>query len=586
MNVKKKSIAFFLRLRERARRQWAAYQSMLPVAAEGPVRLPMRAFSFSRQLDRLRWRAVGLSILKGLSLVVAAVLLSFTLRCWVDYLLVMPWLLRLAFLLAECVFMTFVLYRYVLWPLRHPPTDIQVSLRVEASHPRLRSRLVSTLQLNQPAVLDRCASPSLVRALTRQTEEFVSRLQVATAYPAKESLHMFGRALSVFLLAWTGLHAGGEAVPPLIRRAFLSTEPVPRKTMVYSETGDVTIGRGEDLQLLARAEGVLPESGKVEITFASGRTQSLDLPGLADDPGLYERAIETISDSFSYSFFIGDGKSRVHNVTVRDPPGIVNTTVRVIPPAYTHFAPRVYPVSAIQALPGSRIEVTAEADRPLRSGLITPSSVPDPGEMVVDAEDPARARGEFIVPLEGLRGFFLTLTDSKGIATGMSPLHPVRVTRDQTPEIRILYPVDIHQTVTPNADVLLSFEASDDIEVSHLRLVYRVNDGEESAIRLDLKEPGAKVRRRFNWKIGEHLAQPVERGDVIEFFFEVYDNNSFSGPGRGESRNYVARVVSQEEKRAELLSRVLDNFTGLSKIATSQFELNQQLGEIIEAVAD
>jgi hypothetical protein len=48
----------------------------------------------------------------------------------------------------------------------------------------------------------------------------------------------------------------------------------------------------------------------------------------------------------------------------------------------------------------------------------------------------------------------------------------------------------------------------------------------------------------------------------------------------------VARVVSPEEKRAELLARVLDNFTGLSKIATSQFELNQQLGEIIEAVAE
>ncbi|MEX2607324.1 MAG: hypothetical protein WD708_08265 [Kiritimatiellia bacterium] len=584
--MKEKTTAFLLRLRDRTRKQWAAYRSLLPKASEGPVRLPVRSFSFMRQLDRLRRRAIGLGILKGLSLAVAVVPLSFTFRCWVDYMLVMPWFLRLMFLTAELLFLSLVVYRFVLWPLRHPPTDIQVSLRVEASHPHLHSRLVSTLQLNQPGTLDRCGSPSLVRALTRQTEERVARLRFASAYPANESLRMFGRALAVLLLAAVGLYAGGEAVPPLIRRAFLSTEQVPRKTMVYSETGDATIGRGEDLRLLARAEGVLPGSGRIELTYASGRSQTLDLPALAGDPAFYERSIETISDSFTYTFLIGDGKSREYSVTVRDPPGIVNATVRITPPAYTHFEPLNLPLADIRALPGSVIEVIAEADRPLSAGRLTPSTVPGPAEMDVDPADSARVRGGFTVPLEGLRGFYITLTDSNGISTGISPLHPVRVTPDRPPDIRILYPVDIHQTVTPNAEVLLSFQASDDIEVNYLRLVYRINDGKESAIRLDLEEPGREVRRRFNWKIGEHLTQQVERGDVIEFFFEAYDNNTFSGPGRGESRNYVARVVSPDEKRAELLSRVLDNFTGLSKIATSQFELNQQLGELIEAVAE
>jgi hypothetical protein len=177
MNVKKKTNALLIHLRKRARKHWVAYRSMLPKGSEGPVRLPMRSFSFIRQLDRLRRRAIGLDILKGLSLVVAVVLLSFTLRCWVDYMLVMPWFLRLLFLLAELLFIALVMYRFVLWPLRHPPTDIEVSLRVEASHPQLKSRLVSTLQLNQPGTLDRGGSRSLVRALTRQTEELVSRLR-------------------------------------------------------------------------------------------------------------------------------------------------------------------------------------------------------------------------------------------------------------------------------------------------------------------------------------------------------------------------------------------------------------------------
>lgn len=586
MKVKATVKTLLRRQRTRLKKRRAEFSAMLPKAAEGPVRLPVRDFGFIAKIDRLRRRAVGLSILKGFSLAVAAVLLSLTLRCWLDYMLVMPWWLRLVFVLAELGFSAFVLYCLVLWPLRHPPTDTEVTLRVEASQPGLQSRLVSTLQLNQPGAVARGGSASLVRALTRQTEERVSHLRFAPAYPAGESLRMFARAVAVTLLSALMLHWGGEASPPLIRRAYLSTEPIPRKTMVYSETGDLTVGRGEDLRLRARAEGVIPENGQVEITYATGRTQRMDITPLDGNPGFFERSIEKVSTSFTYSFLIGDGESREHSVTVRDPPGLVDARVRVTPPAYTERAPQELSLSDIRVLPGSTIEVIAESDRPLRSGEITPVTVPDPVKLEVNAENPVQVRGGFTVPAEGLRGFYLRLTDSDGISTGATPLHPVRLTPDRPPEIQVLYPVDIHQTVTPDAEVLLSFQARDDIQVHHLRLVYRINDGEEAAVRLDLTEPAATLHRRFNWKFGEHLTEPVKRGDVIEFFFEVYDNNTFSGPGRGESRNFAARVVSTEEKRAELLARVLDNFTGLSKIATSQFELNQQLGTLIEAVDD
>ncbi len=552
----------------------------MPKAGRGPVRLANREFGFVGKLDRLRRRAQTLSAAEGLALATSVVLVSLLFRCLVDFWLVMPWLLRLGFLLAELLFAAAVIYRFVIWPFRHPPTDTDLALRVERARPILRGRLISTLQLNQPGATGGEASPALVRALTQQTEQSVRNLPFSPAFPAARPLRLVARAGGIVLIAIGSFVLADDAAPGLIRRAFLSLEQVPRKTLIYSETGDINIGRGDSVELLARTEGVLPRSGAVEIRYDSGRTQRLEMSPEEDQPRFFARTINAVSDSFTYRFQIGDGTSRTHSVTVRDRPAIAETRVRIHPPPYLDRPAQSAPLTDIRALPGGRIEITATADRPVDAGTITPHRAPGPAAMAPVSEEDDSVRGSFAVPTEGLSGLSLRVTDRKGVSSNPTPVYPVRVTPDAAPEIRILYPVDINQTATPRANLLLSFRARDDFAVNRIQLVYQVNRGEESVIEMDLEAPVPEVHRRFDWNLNG-FPRPLERGDLIGFRFEAFDQNDVTGPGKGERRDYLVRIVDQEEKQAELLGRVLDNFSDLSRVATDQFELNQQLGEII-----
>ncbi|MDB6034026.1 MAG: hypothetical protein JWM16_4364, partial [Verrucomicrobiales bacterium] len=53
------------------------------------------------------------------------------------------------------------------------------------------------------------------------------------------------------------------------------------------------------------------------------------------------------------------------------------------------------------------------------------------------------------------------------------------------------------------------------------------------------------------------------------------------GPGIGRSEHQLAKVVSESEKRADLLNRAGDYLGSINDVATDQEKLNRSLGTII-----
>ena len=70
---------------------------------------------------------------------------------------------------------------------------------------------------------------------------------------------------------------------------------------------------------------------------------------------------------------------------------------------------------------------------------------------------------------------------------------------------------------------------------------------------------------------------------MIEYWLEAEDNNNVTGPGVGTSEHQLARVVSEAEKRADLLNRAGDYLGSISDVAGDQERLNKNLGAIIRA---
>ena len=89
-----------------------------------------------------------------------------------------------------------------------------------------------------------------------------------------------------------------------------------------------------------------------------------------------------------------------------------------------------------------------------------------------------------------------------------------------------------------------------------------------------------RVQRRFEWKLSE--LQPVlPFGARVEFWVEVEDNNNVTGPGLGASDHQLARIVTDDEKRADLLNRAGDFLGTIGDMTADQEKLNQNLGALI-----
>ncbi|HEY8666976.1 MAG TPA: hypothetical protein VIL86_09940, partial [Tepidisphaeraceae bacterium] len=74
-------------------------------------------------------------------------------------------------------------------------------------------------------------------------------------------------------------------------------------------------------------------------------------------------------------------------------------------------------------------------------------------------------------------------------------------------------------------------------------------------------------------------APPV--GSVIQWWLEAVDGNDFTGPGKTASEPFQARVVTEEEKRKELVERLGSYWEKIKNVAESEQDLNAKLGNAV-----
>jgi hypothetical protein len=68
---------------------------------------------------------------------------------------------------------------------------------------------------------------------------------------------------------------------------------------------------------------------------------------------------------------------------------------------------------------------------------------------------------------------------------------------------------------------------------------------------------------------------------VVEYWVEATDNNHATGPGVGTSERQFAKIVSEADKRADLLNRAGDYIGSVNDVATDQEKVSRNLGAII-----
>src|SRR5262249_11096447 len=157
------------------------------------------------------------------------------------------------------------------------------------------------------------------------------------------------------------------------------------------------------------------------------------LPG-----GEFRGRIEQVNRPFRFSVAGGDDTNSIRDIGVRvvPPPALKALAIRVIPPPYTGLAAQTLAPgqSQFRALEGTRLDVQAEATKPLEAAELR---VGDDASGVPVAFDSARTRFQASVPVKSSFNFWFRMKDTEGFFNREEARYDVRSFRDEAPRVVI-----------------------------------------------------------------------------------------------------------------------------------------------------
>jgi hypothetical protein len=545
---------------------------------------------------------------RGLAAAVGIVLLMLTIGMLLDFAFELPRGLRVAFLALDITALTFILLTYVLAPLIWGPDDDEIALMVERATPQFATRLIASVQLARPGAVPASASSSIVRAMIAQTEDLAEPMDFSEVVKSDDMLKMLAMTLLIVvfgLAAFVWGNSGGSHMSTdLLARAFLSERPIPRKTRINVPNGNKIIPLGDPITIEAFAQGIIPAHGEVDLEYKSGRKQTFTIdpmpdekaPAPADGSTRFARLIDNVQESFSYRLRLNDAHTPWFTVQAQARPTVSGVDFTLKYPTYTHRAPEHKSPGDLTLLAGSELSIKISASKRVKEGQAQGQQVAGSAVRLVglSEEIPLKwansAHTELTatipkLPTSKLNGLSFYLEDDYGIASRNETVYPVELVLDKDPVIRITYPDRKDELATAQARVLLAFEATDDFGIAKIILWHKLDTEENpaaQAIELDLSglkgEELRRIQRRYEFNL---LPLHVAEQAAIEYWLEVQDGNNVTGPGKAISEHYKVKVVSELEKRADLMNRLNDQLGTVDYVTQDQEKLNQSLGKLI-----
>jgi hypothetical protein len=327
------------------------------------------------------------------------------------------------------------------------------------------------------------------------------------------------------------------------------------------------------------------------VTYGANRQQQFQIAPLPTDSRHFARTVENVQESFKYQIHLNDGHGKVYEVKALPRPSVVSVDFVQQFPAYTRKKMERRSPGDLSLLVGSQLTVKVKASKAVKDGVIKLVGLNKEVLLVTDPANKSELTGVVDIPTKALVGLSIRLQDEYGIQSRGETVYPIDLVPDREPVVRITYPDRKEELATQQAKILVAFEAADDFGIAKIFLRYKIDTVENAAekfIELDLSKENPdelrNVRRRYEFDLGA-LRPAVLEGANIEYWIEVQDGNNVTGPGVASSDRFRVRIVSEIEKRADLMNRLNDQLGAIDFVAEDQEKLSQALGAMIHGKA-
>ena len=461
--------------------------------------------------------------------------------------------------------------------------DETLALEIERKNKDFDSRLISSIQFaKRKAKFPENAPMSMVHNMILETKDVSKKFNFLKVVNPKA----LTRATLIFfvIIITSGIWAYSEKdnIPILVKRALGEQIEIPRDTIIVEEPNILRVGIGDNIQMTFKVKSKKTSELKanLNVDYNSGRKITVPLERTENEPDTYIGTIEDVPESFSFDAKIDDAKTKTSSVTAIERPTIKNISATQVYPEFTKQSPTNHVPGDFTFFPGSEVTINIESSKDLDSGNLKFLGLDNQMPLSVNEANKKEGVAKIKIPSQSLSGFSVSLTDSEEMDSKNNAIYKISLLTDLPPEIRITYPKRSEELVTRKATLLIKYEAIDRFGVNSINLKYKREENEIVTIPL-MKEETAKkqISDSYEWNLGS-LKTGLSEGDQIEYWLEASDQN-ISGLNISSSDKLSLKVVTPEEKRADLLGRTSDALGSVDEATNDQENLNKDLESII-----
>ena len=461
--------------------------------------------------------------------------------------------------------------------------DETLALEIERKNKDFDSRLISSIQFaKHKAKFPENAPMSMVHNMILETKDVSKKFNFLKIVNPKALTRATLIFFVIIITSGIWVYSEKDNIPILVKRALGEQIEIPRDTTIIEEPNISKVGIGDNIQMTFKVKSKKNSELKanLNIEYNSGRNVKVSLERTEKEPDTYTGTIEDVPESFSFDAQIDDAKTETLTVTAIERPTIKNISATQVYPEFTKQSPTNHVPGDFTFFPGSEVTINIESSKELDSGNLKFLGLDNQMPLSVNEANKKEGVAKIKIPSQSLSGFSVSLTDSDEMDSKNNAIYKISLLTDLPPEIRITYPKRSEELVTRKATLLIKYEAIDRFGVNSINLKYKREENEIVTIPLMKEESSKKqISDSYEWNLGS-LKTGLSEGDQIEYWLEASDQN-ISGLNISSSEKLSLKVVTPEEKRADLLGRTSDALGSVDEATNDQENLNKDLESII-----
>ena len=493
---------------------------------------------------RTRWRLRV--AFKGLAIVLATGTTAFLLSAFGLNALRFAAPAVLGFRLTAWATVTVLAYLYLVRPLRRELDDEHVALYLEEHEPSLEATLLAAVEAERSG--DQY-SPALVKGLVHAAVERAHAVDDGRRVDQKQLYRTGGvfagvavAAVALLMLLPAGVRHGLSA---LLRPTANAAAVNPYSIAVTP--GNVVIARGSDQLVTASLGGFTSSDATLFMRREDGESfqRITMLPGQAE--AAFELLLLNVAEEADYFVEADGNRSPLFRIDVADLPYVDRLDQELRYPSYTGLPARVEEdASYVVAVTGTMVALTIHSTIPAAAGQLTVEGE-DAVELTLQPDGSLTTA--FTVESDGFYRIELVAPDGRMVEA--SPRYTIDALVDQPPQVRVTKP-GRDGNASPLEEVYFEAEALDDYGVARLSLVYSVNGGDPTTVRIfDGSGPPLTEAAAGHTVYLEELE--LESGDLVTYWATARDADRYGGSREVTSDIYfmTIRQLGNEYRQAD-----------------------------------